>query len=229
MHATPTPHADFQPQITLMLAMANRLDQDAVAMLFAHRRRFRIVLSTRNLEEAASRVVGLAPDVIVLDPAIGPNAIRRVAAALSRNDHGQLLVLDSRVHEGRLIESVRTPSTSYYTRSTSGEHLADVVRAINARGERLFDPALDHRVLRTPVGLQLRVDSDEPSILQLTTRELEVMRYISLGFTVRQCADKLSLSISTIDNHKSRLMKKLRLGKSQHLTRRAIRDGLIDP
>ncbi len=228
MHATSTPPTDLQPQITLMLVMANRLDQDAVAMLFAHRRRFRIVLSTRSLDEAASRVAGLAPDVVVLDPAIGPNAVHRVAVALSRNDHGQLLVLDTRVHEHRLIESIRAPATSYYTRSISGEHLADAVRAVAAREERLFDPALDHRVLRTPMGLQLRAESEEPTIQQLTARELEVMRLISLGFTVRECAEKLSLSISTIDNHKSRLMKKLRLGKSQHLTRRAIRDGLIE-
>jgi DNA-binding NarL/FixJ family response regulator len=53
------------------------------------------------------------------------------------------------------------------------------------------------------------------------------MRLIALGRSVRDCAHILELAQSTVDNHKSRLMKKLGLRKSQDLTRLAIREGLI--
>jgi DNA-binding NarL/FixJ family response regulator len=53
------------------------------------------------------------------------------------------------------------------------------------------------------------------------------MRLLALGKTVGECAQALGLAHSTIDNHKSRLMKKLNLHKASQLTCRAIRDGLI--
>ena len=53
------------------------------------------------------------------------------------------------------------------------------------------------------------------------------MLLIAMGYSVRECAKQMHLAASTIDNHKSRLMKKLRIHKSTELTHIAIRDGLI--
>jgi DNA-binding NarL/FixJ family response regulator len=56
-----------------------------------------------------------------------------------------------------------------------------------------------------------------------------VMRLLAQGMSVRDCATKLKLAISTIDNHKARLMKKLNIHKASDLTRIAVREGFIVP
>jgi DNA-binding NarL/FixJ family response regulator len=97
-----------------------------------------------------------------------------------------------------------------------------------ARGkERVFDPAIDHRVLRTPNGLRLELHHDQPSVAALTAREREIMRLLAQGKSVRDCAQQLHLAVSTIDNHKARMMKKLQIHKAVEVTHLAIRDGLI--
>jgi DNA-binding NarL/FixJ family response regulator len=68
-----------------------------------------------------------------------------------------------------------------------------------------------------------------PSLLNLLTeRQIQVMRLIASGMSVKDTADSLGLAPSTVDNHKSRLMKRLDIHKSSELTRLAIREGLID-
>jgi DNA-binding NarL/FixJ family response regulator len=64
-------------------------------------------------------------------------------------------------------------------------------------------------------------------VAALTSRELDVLRLLARGSSVRDCARQLQLSASTVDNHKTRLMKKLQIHKSSELTQLAIRDGLI--
>ena len=218
---------DQTPSTSIVLVCNNQLDIDILTMLFAARRNFRLVLATTRLNEAVIRMRGLCPDVVVVDPSVHIDAVKRLSEAINKGPGGHLFVLDSRVREGRLHECLRTVSTSYFTRAADADQIVRAVRAAAVSGERYFCPTLEGRVLKTAHGLQLRVDPREPSISTLTDRELQVMRLISEGHSVRECAQRLSLSESTIDNHKARIMKKLRLNKSQHLTRRAIRDGLI--
>jgi DNA-binding NarL/FixJ family response regulator len=107
--------------------------------------------------------------------------------------------------------------------------LAAAFEDILAHGRRAFDPALAWRLRRTERGYQFDGVAEGRTIALLSPREREVMRLLAEGRSVRQCAERLGLSESTIDNHKTRLMKKLGLHKSSELTCQAIREGLIVP
>jgi DNA-binding NarL/FixJ family response regulator len=118
------------------------------------------------------------------------------------------------------------PAVSYLTRCSGIDVLIAAVYGA-VRGERKFDPAIESRIVRTSQGWRLKQKQGLPSVSQLTNRELEVMRLLAQGQSVRDCASKLNLAESTIDNHKSRLMRKLHVHKAAELTHVAIRDGLI--
>lgn len=62
----------------------------------------------------------------------------------------------------------------------------------------------------------------------MTPREIEVLKLVALGHSVKDCAELLDLAPSTVDNHKARLMKKLGVHKALDLTRLAIREGLVN-
>ncbi|MBL8825948.1 MAG: response regulator transcription factor [Planctomycetaceae bacterium] len=67
-----------------------------------------------------------------------------------------------------------------------------------------------------------------PLLAALTPRELQVLRLVAQGYSVRECAEQLSISHSTVDNHKSRMMAKLNIHKSIELVYFAIRVGLVN-
>lgn len=63
--------------------------------------------------------------------------------------------------------------------------------------------------------------------LKLSRREVEVMRYLASGLSVKQCAQRMRLSTSTVDNYKWQLMKKLHVHEAADLTRLAVREVLV--
>jgi DNA-binding NarL/FixJ family response regulator len=75
-------------------------------------------------------------------------------------------------------------------------------------------------------GSKLRIDL--PEVNALSKRETEILTLLAEGFSVRNCAAILGLSASTVDNHKSSMMKKLMVHKSADLVRLAVRNGLVD-
>ena len=169
----------------------------------------------------------LRPRLLVVDPAIGGSVIDRGLSLVREGVVSHLLILDARPMEVRLTAILGEPAASYFSRMASAPLLAAAMTEMIVAGIRAFDPALAPRIRRSDRGFQLVDATEHRSISILSQREQQVMRLLAEGRTVKQCAETLGLSESTIDNHKSRLMKKLGIHKSSELAVRAIRDGLL--
>lgn len=230
MHQTKNSEIDkINPSrpIRLAILLASPLDCQAISRLFAHKRRFQVIEYSTQFVQALERCRTECPDLIMLDPKVDCQSIPMAAELVTEHHVGHLLVLDDRLHESRLATAVKMPATSYFTKLAEVETIQNAILEIVYHGRRMFDPIVAARVVSTCQGLQLEPPADQPSIAHLSNRETEVMRLLAEGKSVRDCAVHLNLSESTIDNHKSRLMKKLQLHKAAQITYRAVLDGLI--
>jgi len=81
-----------------------------------------------------------------------------------------------------------------------------------------FDDKKNRKILRIDSGFQA-----------LSKREIEVLRYLSRGYSVKEVSNKMHLSPKSIDSHKYRIMSKLNIHDRVHLSRFCIREGLIQP
>lgn len=216
-----------QREIRLMLILSTALDRELLSKCFAQHARLQVVESTSDLDYGLVRCQRLNPDVMVIDPKLSSNAAQRASEEVRSGHVENVIVLDDRVHEGRLAMLLDLPKVSYFTRHAGLEALCEAVLQVEGTGERIFDPLVVRRVHRTTRGWRLDQPHDQPSIATLTTRELQVMQLLAEGRSVRDCAKQMKLAESTVDNHKSRLMRKLNVHKAVELTRVAIRDGLI--
>ncbi|MCA9235197.1 MAG: response regulator transcription factor [Planctomycetales bacterium] len=210
------------------VAMANPLDGETLAAWLHRADGCRRVLIAAPGEPLAVALETLTPNLVIVDPRREADGLQAALRWQRRRTAARLLVLDPRPREAVLLALLRQAGASYLTRTAGEEALTAAIATILNRDERVFDPAFTPRLRRTPRGFEL-ADLPTGSLSMLTPRETEVMRLLSLGHSVADCAENLKLSTSTIDNHRSRLMKKLGLHKAALLTRRAIRDGLIEP
>jgi DNA-binding NarL/FixJ family response regulator len=213
--------------VRLMLLLSTSLDCESLSALLSMRRGIRVVGSSSDLDFGLARCRKLRPKLLIVDPKIDGQAIELAVATLRSGFAKHVIVLDDRVHEGLVAGLLALPSVSYMTRQAGVDSLYAAVVTAAKGAARVFDPAIDHRVLRTPRGLRLEQHHGQPSVAGLTTREREVMQRLARGNSVRDCARQMHLAESTIDNHKARLMKKLQIHKAAELTHVAIRDGLI--
>lgn len=162
------------------------------------------------------------PDVILMDlqlPTVkGAEATRRI---VEDSPHARVLILSASGEEVDVMEAVKAGACGYLLKSTRTEDVVDAIKRVS-QGESVFSPSLAGMVLQE----FRRMASKDPAEPTLTARENEVLVLVAKGYTYREIAEKLFLSIKTVQNHVQNILAKLQLHKRYELMRYAIQRGL---
>ncbi len=212
----------------LLIVDDHVLHCEALATLFRSVDTMQIVATATDVEEAMMLVIELKPDIALVDAQM-PNrsAFSFARTVMRRAPRPRLAFLDDELSLARIDEALQIGVAGYFLRFTPFRSIVSGIARIG-RGEHGFSPQIESRLSPCKNGFELARQGDGPSLADLTTREREVLRHLAEGQTVKECAQTLHLAQSTVDNHKARLMKKLKVHKSTELTRLAIREGLIN-
>jgi len=164
------------------------------------------------------------PDVVLLDvhlPGGGGRAI--LDACVPELPNTRFLALSVSDAADDVIGVVRGGARGYVTKGVTAEELLDAIHRV-AKGEAVFSPRLAGFVLDAFSGGAAPV-SDE--LDQLSPREREVMRFIARGYTYREVARELVLSVKTVETHVSAVLRKLQLSNRHELARWAQARGVV--
>jgi DNA-binding NarL/FixJ family response regulator len=124
-----------------------------------------------------------------------------------------------------VIAVIRAGARGYVTKTISSDDLATAVTRVRD-GDAVFSPRLAGFVLDAFAG-DMPPTVTDPEMDQLSPREREVMRLIARGYTYKEIARRLSLSIKTVETHVSAVLRKLQLSSRHELTRWATDRRLI--
>ena len=177
-----------------------------------------VVGEAEDVDGAVSMIVQAQPDVVLLDVHLpggnGPEVIRRVGDRAPKTRYLALSVSDA---ADDVIATIRAGARGYVTKSISGPELVDAVAQV-AEGDAVFSPRLAGFVLDAFAGSVEIADVDE-ELDRLSPRERDVMRLIARGYTYREAASELFLSVKTIETHVSNVLHKLQLSNRNELAR----------
>lgn len=179
-----------------------------------------------DVGSAVAVVLEQQPQVVLLDVHLpggnGAEVIRRVGEQAPGTRFLALSVSDAAED---VIATIRAGARGYVTKSISGGELADAVRRV-AAGDAVFSPRLAGFVLDAFAGTVDVADVDA-ELDRLSPREQEVMRLIARGYTYRETASELFLSVKTIETHVSSVLRKLQLSNRNELSRWASERRLL--
>ncbi len=165
------------------------------------------------------------PDLVVLDLSLpgmgGVEITRRIRAA---SPSTRVVILTVHEDEGLLREALRVGASGYIVKRAAPAELITALRAV-ARGEIYVHPSMMRSLVRSATTAASTSDLGPES---LTRRELDVLRRIARGYTNRQIADELDLSVRTIEAHRANLMGKLGLQSRVELVKFAADHRLLD-
>jgi DNA-binding NarL/FixJ family response regulator len=183
-----------------------------------------IVGEAADVDEAIAVIVATAPDVVLLDVHLPGGDGRAVLdACLPQVPQTLFLALSVSDAPEDVVAIVRGGARGYVTKAISGPELREAVQRI-ADGDAVFSPRLAGFVLDAFAGVPAEQDDE---IDRLTPREREVMRLIARGYTYREVATELVLSIKTVETHVSAVLRKLQLSDRRELARWASARRLI--
>ncbi|MFI5313015.1 MAG: response regulator [Candidatus Dormibacteria bacterium] len=182
--------------------------------------RFAIVGEAEDVDGAVAGIDRTVPDVVVLDVHLpGGGGLAVLEATLRKRPEVRFLALSVSDAPADVIQVIRGGARGYVTKSVSPAELAGAIRAVHS-GDAVFSPRLAGFVLDAFRGdLPGVID---PELDQLTTREREVLRHIARGFTYKEVALRLHLSVKTVETHVSSVLRKLQLSSRHELTRWAV-------
>lgn len=181
-----------------------------------------IVGEAADVAPAVAEISATLPDVVLLDvhlPAGGGQDV--VAAVKAAHPAVRFLALSASDAPEDVIAVIRAGARGYVTKTISGSELIDAIRRV-AAGDAVFSPRLAGFVLDAFAAGQasgLDRPTFDPELDQLTGREREVLRLIARGYTYREIARELFISVKTVESHVSSVLRKLQLSSRHQLTR----------
>lgn len=215
------------PPIRVLLADDHTILRSGLRLLLGGHPDFEVVGEAGSFDEAVALAASLAPDVVTLDLTMpggsGLAAIERLRAAAPG---ARVLVLTMHEDPAYVRAAIASGAAGYLVKSAADSTLIDALRAVN-RG-RLFIEVDDARATETLVSTSAPGGGPSP-VSTLSSREREVLVQLARGHTNQEIADRLGLSVKTIESYRARLMQKLGLGTRAELTRLAMELGLVGP
>jgi DNA-binding NarL/FixJ family response regulator len=228
-------------QLHIILADDHDILRQGLKLLLEAQPDLRVVGEARTGIEAIEQTKQHTPDVIILDISM-PDMDGLKACQLIRQQYPETQVLILTMHESEeyFLQALRAGAVGYLVKKAAPSELCAAVRT-TAQGGAFLYPGLAKTLIRAYLMKQTgdKLGSTEVntsrSALQvqalsaLTPREMEVLKLVAEGNTSQEIADRLVLSVKTVQAHRANIMEKLGLRDVAHLVRFAIHHGLIPP
>ncbi len=214
------PEDDREPgSVRIVLADDHVVVRSALRMLLEAEPEFEVVSEAGDAEEAARKVRGHHPQVLVLDVNMpGGSGLAAVPKIREESPETQIVVLTMQSEPAFAREAMQAGALGYVLKEAADAELVQAVR-MAAAGETYLQPELGARLAAEPAA-------GAPD--DLSERELEVLRLIALGHTNSEIAEQLYLSVRTVESHRAHIQQKLRLTTRSELVRYALERGLVE-
>jgi two-component system, NarL family, response regulator NreC len=187
-----------------------------------------VIGEASNGAEVLAQAEDLQPDLVLLDlnmPGIdGLAALPRLHKSLPG---GKILILTMHDDAIYLREALQGGASGYVLKKAVDTELLMAIRAV-MRGETYIHSAMTNKLLQDVLPAAVTAENTGNPWDVLSEREVEVLRHVALGYTNAEIADKLALSVKTVETYRARGMEKLNLQTRAQLVRSAMEQGLLD-
>lgn len=212
--------------VRVLIADDHTIVREGLQLLLSRDPEIEVVAEASSGREAVRLATEHHPDVVIMDISMpdldGLEAIRIIRAQCP---HTQVLILSVHGSESYFFRALQAGVSGYILKSTTAEELIRAVHAV-AQGDAFLYPPMARKLIeefRRQEGP--RGDSGYAS---LTNREREILLLLAQGLTNREIGERLVISPSTVQAHRTHIMEKLGLSSRADLIRYAIRHGLVE-
>ena len=190
-------------QIRTVIADDHDLIRSALIPILEDGGRIKVVSSVGNAADAIDATVDHAPDVVVMDIQMPGLDCFHAAEEIRRIQPDVRIVILSGDYNDRYIESaLRVDARAYVTKADPIDHVVKAIETV-MRGKRYFSPSVQERVNSDRVG------QVTPLFNKLSDRERATLRYLAEGWSKKEIANELHVSVKTIEKHTQSIMDKL--------------------
>ena len=212
------------PEIRVLIAEDHEMVREGLRLIVDTQDDMQVCGEAGNGREAIRLAQEIAPDVLLMDISMPELNGLKAAAKLKRVAPAiKILTLTRHTDEAYLQELLQAGVSGYVLKQSAASELLRAIRTVAAGGNYL-DPAMTGKVFGNYVAKSTR-QRGETRGAQLTERESESLRYIALGYSNNEIAEKMDISVKTVEAHKANALRKLDMRSRIDIVRYAILQG----
>jgi two-component system, NarL family, response regulator NreC len=213
-------------QIRILLADDHTVMRRGLRLLLENRPEFGVVAEAADGREAVDQAEATQPDVAVLDIGMpnlgGIEAAQRITNAWP---HIAIVILSMHSDESYVLRALKAGAKGYLLKDSAEGDLIDAIKSVH-EGKTFFSPEIT-RMLMEDYVRELRTRGTEDSYDLLTPREREILQLLAELKSNKDIAQRLNLSLYTVETHRRNLQEKLNLHSFAELILYAVRKGVI--
>lgn len=210
--------------IKIIIVEDQKLFQQSLIALLGQTNEFDVIATASESAELFRHLQSLRPDVILID--ISLTSAHNIEIAKSIDEKMpwvKVISLSANNHPFYIKEMIRNGAKGFLSKNCSVQELYDGIRNVH-EGKTYFCSICSSVLLSNFVDTPREDGIDLRSI---TSREIEILGFLSKGFTTREIAEKLFISNKTVERHKSNMLNKLNLRNTAQLVKVATDHGLL--
>ncbi len=205
------------------------LFREGIKTILARDGRFDVIDEAGTIKEGLEKVCRIKPHVALVDISLPDGTGMELARKIRmQSPETKIMILSMHSKIDYIVEAFQAGATGYVVKESAAERLAQGVESV-AAGEYYLDSSISQEVvaklMKSPVKEAKVSDSGYG---KLSAREQEIMRLLAEGVSKADIADQLCISVKTVENHRTNIMRKLDIHNAMELVRYAARLGLID-
>jgi DNA-binding NarL/FixJ family response regulator len=219
--------------IRVLLADDHNLVRAGMVALLANDPEIEVVAEAQDGRQVRALVETRKPDIVLMDISMPElNGLDATAQLVKEFPKLRVVILSMHATEGYVLRALRAGASGYLLKGAATPELALAIKAV-ARGETYLSSAVSKHVVeaykRGDDGEFRSTDKSSRVETALTPRQREVLQLIAEGYSTKEIAEKLNISVKTAKTHRTELMRRLDLHDVASLVRYAMQIGLVAP
>jgi len=214
-------------KIKILLADDHAILRAGLVRLLGEEEDIEVIGEAENGREAVQKVQELHPDIVLMDIGMPVmNGMEATKQIKKRDGDVKILVLTMHDNEEYLFQVLQAGASGYVLKKAADSDLVNAIHVVN-RGDCFLYPSAAKMVVEDYLEKLKHGQEPSSSFDALTDREREILTLVAEGYTNREIAETLFISVKTVETHKANIMEKLNLHKRAELVRYAIRKGML--
>lgn len=214
-------------KIKVILADDHKIFLDGIKTLIAESYDLEIVGIASSAEALIELARNTPTDIVITDITMkGMSGIEATKIITSEFPEVRVLILSMHTNEEFVLNSVKAGADGYLPKDTSIEELIEAIHTLH-RGGQYFSKSISEFFFKNYIK-KYRYEQNLIENEKLTQREIEILKLAAAGQSSKEIADKLFISVKTVDTHKNHIMQKLKLKNSAELALFAVKNKLIE-
>lgn len=209
--------------VRVLLADDHALVRAGIRALLTALPAVEVVGEVADGREALRAIASAQPHLVLMDIMMpGLNGLDATARIVKEFPAVRVVMLSMNANEEYVLQAMRAGARGYLLKNVEPAELAQAIAAV-ARGETYLTAAVSKHV----ISAYVQRTGAATSLERLTPRQREILQFVAEGYTTKEIANALTLSVKTIEMHRAHLMEALDIHDIAGLVRYAIRVGIV--